>query len=52
MERKVKYNLTFKKTCIDLYFKSSQSILSISTENSVSKSTLSRWIQDYVKYGL
>ena len=52
MERKVKYNLTFKKTCIDLYFKSSQSILSISTEHSVSKSTLSRWIQDYVKYGL
>ena len=52
MDRKVKYTLLFKKTCIDLYFKSSESILSISTEHSVSKSALSRWIQDYQKYGI
>lgn len=52
MERKVKFTLSFKKACIDLYFKSSESILSISKEYNVSKSLLSRWIQDYQKYGI
>ncbi|MCA5006850.1 transposase [Sphingobacterium sp. WQ 366] len=52
MDRKVKHTLSFKKTCIDLYTKSSESILGISKEYKVSESLLRRWIQDYEKYGL
>ena len=52
MFRKVKFNLSFKKECIDLIEITHRSVLSVSKEKKVSKALLSRWLFLYQQKGI
>jgi len=51
MERKVKYDYTFKLECVDLVVKQHHSIESVSTKKGISESNIRKWVSFYKEYG-
>ena len=52
MERKVKYDLTFKLKCVKLVEEKHHSVTSVSGLYGINISQLDRWLQDYRRLGL
>ena len=51
MERKVKYDYTFKLECVELVLKKHYSIKSVSTLKGLNRSDVLKWISFYKAYG-
>lgn len=51
MERKVKYDYTFKLECVELVLKGYHSLECVSTLKSTSKSSIRNWVCNYKAYG-
>lgn len=52
MGRKVKYDLPFKVNCVKLVLEKHHSVCFIANREYVDRRQLSRWLQDYMKYGV
>ncbi|MDP2363922.1 MAG: transposase [Ignavibacteria bacterium] len=52
MERKVKYDLSFKVNCVKLVLENHHSVCFIAKRECVDRRQLSRWLQDYMKHGV
>ena len=51
MERKVKYDYTFKFECVELVIKEHYSFESVGNKKGVSKSNIKKWVRFYIQYG-
>jgi transposase len=51
MERKVKYDYTFKYECVELVLKKHYSIKSVSTLKGLNRSDVLKWVSFYKAYG-
>ena len=52
MERKVKYDLAFKLSCVKLVLEKHHSVCFVAKRECFDPRQLSRWIQNYLKYGI
>ncbi len=51
MERKVKYDYTFKLECVKLVLEKHYSCVAISKQKGISKSNIHKWVGSYKAYG-